>query len=109
MTDSIICREIRQWLDTHQCSMQALDTRVGLGSGYTCKALRWEGRVGPRALAKYAQLIDFSPEAVEEAQENYRNERQSKRNGAPIETGQKPWPVTVAELKSAKPIYARAW
>ena len=109
MTDSIICREVRQWLDTNRVGMETLDTRAGLGRGYTCKALRYGHPVGRRAFQKLATVIEFSPGCAEEAERNYLRARAACRTNTPFEGERKPWPLTVAELKATKPIYARAW
>ena len=109
MTDSMICREIRQWLDQNGAGMETLDTRAGLGRGYTCKALRYGHPVGRHAFAKLATVIVFSPECAAEAERNYSRARAACRTNTPFEGERKPWPATVAELIAAKPIYARAW
>ena len=109
MTDSPVRMALRAHINGG--SIEALEKRCGIALGVVGKILRGKHEMSPRTARKLAAEIDWSEECLDEIDRNFTAHVRAC-HGWKVGAG-KVQPFNrakrVAELKAAKPLYARAW
>lgn len=108
-TDSPVRRALRAHINGS--SLEALEKRCGVALGVLGKILRGQHEMSPRTAAKLDGELQWSAECWAEIDANFAKHVRACHGWKVGEGKLQPFNRVkrVAELKSAKPIYARAW